>query len=125
MHSVPRDYRHWLLFLAYGRDAFSWRNTINSFYPSFCDYLSSAGFRVYMLSECRSKETLGDSGLLMYMGIQLFPLYNELKSNTQERMNMIIGGSIGSAILTYEVISVFGYLTFGSEVGLAYSDSLF
>lgn len=78
-----------------------------------------------MLSECRSKETLADSGLLMYMGIQLFPLYNELKSNTQERMNMIIGGSIGSAILTYEVISVFGYLTFGSEVGLAYSDSLF
>jgi len=47
----------------------------------------------------------------------LFPLYNELKSNTQERMNIVIGGSIGSAILTYEVISVFGYLTFGSKVG--------
>lgn len=47
----------------------------------------------------------------------LFPLYNELKSNTQERMNFVIGGSIGSAILTYEIISVIGYLTFGSEVG--------
>jgi hypothetical protein len=32
-------------------------------------------------------------------------------------MNIIIGGSIGSAALTYEVISVFGYLTFGSKVG--------
>lgn len=51
------------------------------------------------------------------MSIKLFPLYNELKSNTQERMNFVIGGSIGSAILTYEIISVIGYLTFGSEVG--------
>jgi amino acid permease len=33
-------------------------------------------------------------------------------------MNIIIGGSIGSATLTYEVIAVFGYLTFGSKVGL-------
>jgi len=47
----------------------------------------------------------------------LFPIYNELKSNTQERMNIVIGSSIGSAILTYEVIAVFGYLTFGSKVG--------
>lgn len=47
----------------------------------------------------------------------LFPLYNEVVSNTQERMNLIIGGSIGSAALTYEIIAVFGYLTFGSKVG--------
>jgi len=32
-------------------------------------------------------------------------------------MNIIIGGSIGSAALTYEVIAIFGYLTFGSKVG--------
>lgn len=47
---------------------------------------------------------------------KLFPMYNEVKSNTQARMNVIIGGSIGSAIITYEVIAVFGYLTFGSNV---------
>ncbi|KAF9461215.1 vacuolar amino acid transporter 5 [Collybia nuda] len=47
----------------------------------------------------------------------LFPLYNEVKSNTQKRMNIIIGGSIGSATFTYEIIAVFGYLTFGTKVG--------
>lgn len=47
---------------------------------------------------------------------QLFPIYNELRSNTQKRMNLVIGASIGSATLTYEVIAVFGYLTFGSKV---------
>ncbi|KAK0489023.1 vacuolar amino acid transporter 5 [Armillaria novae-zelandiae] len=47
----------------------------------------------------------------------LFPLYNELKSNTQERMNIVVGSSIGTATLTYEIIAVFGYLTFGSKVG--------
>jgi amino acid permease len=58
-------------------------------------------------------------------GCQLFPLYNELKSNTQERMNIVIGGSIGSAVLTYEVISVFGYLTFGSKVRSSIQCSMF
>ncbi|KIM90493.1 hypothetical protein PILCRDRAFT_185179 [Piloderma croceum F 1598] len=47
----------------------------------------------------------------------LFPIYNELASNTQERMNIVIGTSIGSATLTYEIIAIFGYLTFGSKVG--------
>lgn len=47
----------------------------------------------------------------------LFPLYNELVDNKQERMNILIGSSIGSATLTYEIIAVFGYLTFGSKVG--------
>ena len=32
-------------------------------------------------------------------------------------MNIIVGSSIGSATLTYEVIAVLGYLTFGSKVG--------
>lgn len=32
-------------------------------------------------------------------------------------MNIVIGTAIGGAILTYEVIAVFGYLTFGSNVG--------
>ncbi|KAF4569707.1 hypothetical protein EYR40_008686 [Pleurotus pulmonarius] len=47
----------------------------------------------------------------------LFPIYNEIASNTQRRMNIVIGASIGSATLTYEIIAVFGYLTFGSKVG--------
>lgn len=47
----------------------------------------------------------------------IFPLYNEVKTNSQKRMNIIIGSSIGSAIMTYEVIGIFGYLTFGSNVG--------
>lgn len=51
--------------------------------------------------------------------LQLFPIFNELSSNSQERMNIVIGSSIGSATLTYEVIAVFGYLTFGSKVSIA------
>ena len=31
-------------------------------------------------------------------------------------MNIVIGTAIGSAGLTYEIIAVFGYLTFGSRV---------
>lgn len=46
----------------------------------------------------------------------LFPIFNELKSNSQKRMNIAIGTAIGSTTLTYEVIAVFGYLTFGSHV---------
>lgn len=48
--------------------------------------------------------------------LQLFPIYNELASNTQERMNIVIGSSIGGAAVTYEIIAVFGYLTFGTKV---------
>jgi len=33
-------------------------------------------------------------------------------------MNIIIGGSIGSAIITYEIVAIFGYLTFGDKVGV-------
>ncbi|KAK2463582.1 hypothetical protein APHAL10511_004333 [Amanita phalloides] len=47
----------------------------------------------------------------------LFPLYNEVRNNTQNRMNIIIGGAIGGAAIAYAVIAVFGYLTFGDKVG--------
>ncbi|KAF8623030.1 hypothetical protein AX15_006542 [Amanita polypyramis BW_CC] len=47
----------------------------------------------------------------------LFALYNEVRRNTQTRMNIIIGGSIGGAVIVYEVIAIFGYLTFGDKVG--------
>ena len=33
-------------------------------------------------------------------------------------MNTVIGTSIGSAVVIYEIIAVFGYLTFGSKVRL-------
>ena len=54
-------------------------------------------------------------GLNSYF-IQLFPIFNELASNTEERMKIVIGSAIGSATITYEVIAVFGYLTFGTNV---------
>ncbi len=38
---------------------------------------------------------------------QLFPIYNELKDKTQERMNIVICSSIGSAIACYEVVRTF------------------
>ncbi|KAF8845066.1 vacuolar amino acid transporter 5 [Paxillus ammoniavirescens] len=47
----------------------------------------------------------------------IFPIFNELRANSQKRINMVIGTSIGGAVLTYEIIAVFGYLTFGSNVG--------
>lgn len=47
----------------------------------------------------------------------LFPVFNELKFNNQRRMNRVIGSSIGSAVATYEVLGITGYLTFGSSVG--------
>jgi len=47
----------------------------------------------------------------------LFPVFNELYHNSQKRMNIAIGTSIGGAVFIYEIIAIFGYLTFGSNVG--------
>ncbi|KAI0717978.1 vacuolar amino acid transporter 5 [Cerioporus squamosus] len=47
----------------------------------------------------------------------LFPIFNEIHTNSQKRMNLVIGTAIGSAAVIYEIIAVFGYLTFGSKVG--------
>ncbi|KAG8880103.1 hypothetical protein FRB97_001089 [Tulasnella sp. 331] len=47
----------------------------------------------------------------------LFPIYNEMFRNTQKRMNTVIVSALGTATIIYEVVSVFGYLTFGSKVG--------
>lgn len=41
----------------------------------------------------------------------------KVRQNTQERLNLVIGTSIGSATVIYEVLGVLGYLTFGSLVG--------
>lgn len=48
--------------------------------------------------------------------MQIFPIHNELIQNTQARMTTIILTSIFSASFIYEVVSVLGYLTFGSRV---------
>lgn len=59
----------------------------------------------------------------------LFSCFNELKDNTQRRMNAVTGTSIGCSALIYEVIGVLGYLTFGekvpSNIMTAYHDSIF
>lgn len=36
---------------------------------------------------------------------QLFPIYNELKDRTQQKMNLVIGSSIYGAAAVYEVVS--------------------
>jgi amino acid permease len=47
-----------------------------------------------------------------------------MKSNTQSRMNIVIGGAIGGATVTYEVIAVLGYLTFGTKVQVSFCSTL-
>jgi amino acid permease len=47
----------------------------------------------------------------------IFPIYNELSARSQQRMNIVILASIGSAAACYEILGVIGYLTFGSKVG--------
>ena len=46
----------------------------------------------------------------------LFSIYNELKQNTPARINRVIGISIGSSAIIYEIIGLLGYLTFGNTV---------
>lgn len=44
-------------------------------------------------------------------------MYNELRDNTQQRLNKSIGISIGSAAVVYEILGILGYMTFGAAVG--------
>ncbi|GEM08840.1 hypothetical protein Rt10032_c06g2857 [Rhodotorula toruloides] len=46
----------------------------------------------------------------------IFAVFNELRSNTQARLNLVVGTSIGGAAIIYEVLGILGYLTFGSTV---------
>lgn len=91
------------------------------FTPSF---VSNFPVQVFAFT-CSQNVSLSFSSVSNYILIgfsppnkKLFPIYNELKNNSQARMNIVIGGSIGAATLTYEIIAVFGYLTFGSKVRL-------
>ncbi|GAA5913252.1 hypothetical protein JCM6882_000043 [Rhodosporidiobolus microsporus] len=47
----------------------------------------------------------------------IFAVFNELKTNSQPRLNVVIGTSIGSAAIIYELLGILGYVTFGSAVG--------
>ncbi|GAA6019624.1 hypothetical protein JCM10207_006946 [Rhodosporidiobolus poonsookiae] len=47
----------------------------------------------------------------------IFAVFNELKGNSQERLNLVIGTSIGSAAAIYELLGILGYMTFGAAVG--------
>ncbi|KAF8311366.1 hypothetical protein DL93DRAFT_2083351 [Clavulina sp. PMI_390] len=47
----------------------------------------------------------------------LFPIYNELASNTQKRMNLVMQVSVASAGVAYLLVAMFGYLSFGDNVG--------
>ncbi|GAA5827480.1 hypothetical protein JCM11251_003830 [Rhodosporidiobolus azoricus] len=47
----------------------------------------------------------------------IFAVFNELKTNSQPRLNLVIGSSIGGAAIIYELLGILGYVTFGSAVG--------
>lgn len=47
----------------------------------------------------------------------IFAVFNELRNNSQQRLNYVIGASIGTATGSYEILGVLGYLTFGTAVG--------
>ncbi|KPV74426.1 uncharacterized protein RHOBADRAFT_37439 [Rhodotorula graminis WP1] len=47
----------------------------------------------------------------------VFAVYNEVRTNSQARLNLVIGTSIGGAAIIYEILGILGYLTFGAAVG--------
>ena len=47
----------------------------------------------------------------------MLPVYNELFSNTESRVNTVISASIGTGGVVYQIVGVLGYLAFGSNVG--------
>ncbi|ORY95058.1 transmembrane amino acid transporter protein-domain-containing protein [Syncephalastrum racemosum] len=59
----------------------------------------------------------------------IFSVYNELRDNSQQQVNKVIGYSIGSSAIIYEAIAILGYLSFGKNVLgniiLEYPPSLF
>ncbi|BGP41308.1 hypothetical protein JCM10449v2_005285 [Rhodotorula kratochvilovae] len=47
----------------------------------------------------------------------IFAVFNEIKTNSQARLNLVICTSIGGAAVIYELLGILGYLTFGAAVG--------
>lgn len=46
----------------------------------------------------------------------IFSVHNEMIVNSSRQMKAVLGSCIGSAIVTYEIVGMLGYLTFGSKV---------
>jgi hypothetical protein len=92
----------------------AWRMAPGALHSVVHFYIPGASVRVYLRAERRPSISSLSSPILIYR--QLFPIYNELVSNTQRRMNLVIGTSLGGTTVVYEIISIFGYLTFGTNV---------
>jgi amino acid permease len=84
-------------------------------FPEFYFDVPPSGLRFYMRPERELLHSVTSSKRRLTL-VQIFPIYNELIDNSQERMNLVIGTSIGFSTTTYMIIAVFGYLTFGSNV---------
>jgi hypothetical protein len=97
-------------------DAGAWRVALGPFHSFLCINIPGTSVRVHVCAKCMIGAFRLKSSRLMILNLQLFPVYNEIASNTQKRMNLVIGTSLGGATITYEVISVFGYITFGTNV---------
>ena len=105
-----------MLFSPHQRHATTWGDPFDQVYAQLSFHIPYTGFRLHVLTECEVYFFYDSTSVADFRDEQLFPIFNELKSNSQKRMNITIGTSIGSTTLTYEVIAVFGYLTFGSRV---------
>lgn len=46
----------------------------------------------------------------------LFTIYNELEFNNQRNINNVIITAIGTSAIVYQIIGIFGYLSFGDDV---------
>ena len=109
-----------VLFSPHRKHDATWGDPFNQVHTQLCLYIPYTSLRFHLLTECENYFFYGSTLVTDFRDGQLFPIFNELKSNSQKRMNIVIGTAIGSTTLTYEVIAVFGYLTFGSHVRFTY-----
>ena len=120
LRSVPCFDSNIVLFSPHKRHDTTWGDPFNQVHAQLYLYIPYTGFRLHLLAECEDHFIYDSASVTDFRDGQLFPVFNELKSNSQKRMNIVIGTAIGSSTLTYEVIAVFGYLTFGSHVRSTY-----
>jgi len=109
-----------VLFSPRQRHDTTWGDPFNQVHAQLSLHIPYTSFRFHLLTECEDHFFYDSTSVTDFRDGQLFPIFNELKSNSQNRMNIAIGTAIGSTTLTYEVIAVFGYLTFGSHVRSTY-----
>ena len=109
-----------MLFPPHQRHDTTWGDSSNQVFAQLSLHIPHTSFRLHLLTECEDHFYYDSTSVADFWDGQLFPIFNELKSNSQKRMNITIGTAIGSTTLTYEVIAVFGYLTFGSRVRSTY-----